>query len=258
MAVPAGLCKLSSHSMGRGRHALGERELGPPVNNGHRQAGRLGVRELNGMSPVRRDAQTVADLVPPPACEALLFDWDGTVANSQQVNFEVLRVAMAEHGLILGWGWFNANTGTSTVEAITEVARLQGMHVDVDVIKRGRDERFLERVDDVSIVPYIEALIDSERGHRKLAVASGGDKQCLFATLDALKLTSHFDAVVARDDVEAGKPDPEIFQAAALRVGVRPELCLVYEDSDEGLAAAMAAGMDHVDVRPLRMRVLGY
>jgi len=115
----------------------------------------------------------------------------------------------------------------------------------------------MKRVADVSI-PFLESLVRSAPPRRKRVITSGGDKECLLAAIDALELTSHFDQVVARDGVERGKPDPEIFLAAAFRVDVRPGRCLVFEDIDEGLATATNAGMDSIDVRPLRLRVLGY
>ncbi|MEV4872808.1 HAD-IA family hydrolase [Streptomyces syringium] len=68
--------------------------------------------------------------------------------------------------------------------------------------------------------------------------------------LSATGLEGLFDVVVTREDVARGKPAPDLFTEAARRLGVRPARCLVVEDADEGLAAARAAGMDAVDVRP--------
>ncbi len=71
------------------------------------------------------------------------------------------------------------------------------------------------------------------------------------ATLEVLKLRHLFDTVVSVDDVSRGKPEPDIFLLAAKRLGVAPEDCIVYEDSDSGLEAAQRAGMHFVDVRTL-------
>jgi HAD superfamily hydrolase (TIGR01509 family) len=69
------------------------------------------------------------------------------------------------------------------------------------------------------------------------------------ATIRTLGFDGLFDTVVTREDVRAGKPEPDIFLLAAERVGVPPDRCLVYEDSDEGLLAAARAGMSAIDVR---------
>jgi HAD superfamily hydrolase (TIGR01509 family) len=72
--------------------------------------------------------------------------------------------------------------------------------------------------------------------------------------VDALELRPYFDAVVTREDVEKGKPSPDIFLRAAQLLDADLAGCLVYEDSDEGIEAAHAAGMDVIDVRALRRR----
>lgn len=85
-------------------------------------------------------------------------------------------------------------------------------------------------------------------------MATGGSAAAVLPTMDALGLRSLFDVIVTRDDVGRGKPSPDDFMRAADLLRVRPPHCLLYEDSDEGLEAAAAAGMDAVDVRPLRLQ----
>lgn len=77
----------------------------------------------------------------------------------------------------------------------------------------------------------------------------------MYPTLRALGLEQHFNAIVTRDDVRRGKPAPDIFLEAAHRLAVAPETCLVYEDSDQGLQAAVEAGMDAIDVRQFRAEI---
>lgn len=208
--------------------------------------------------PTVKRAEVLEDLVPTPKYSALLFDWDGTVADSQGVNFEVLCEAMAGHDLRLDREWFDSHTGTSTADAIRLVAAEQGKSADPDLIADQRNALFLNRVADVDLVDHMRDLIDGNQGRLKMAVASGGDGNCLMATLNARNYRSSFDAIVTRDDVSAGKPSPEIFRKAANLLDVAPSECLVYEDSDEGIEAARLANMDVIDVRPLRRAVLGY
>ena len=86
-----------------------------------------------------------------------------------------------------------------------------------------------------------------------MAVATGGTRALCTRTLQALGLAEHFAALVTSDDVEHGKPAPDIFLEAARRINVAPELCAAFEDAELGLAAARAAGMLVVDVRQMRV-----
>ena len=81
-----------------------------------------------------------------------------------------------------------------------------------------------------------------------MAVASGGHHELVDATLGVLGIAGLFDAVVCAEDYERGKPAPDPFLVSAKRMGVRPEDCVVFEDSPTGIEAAEAAGMAHVFV----------
>jgi HAD superfamily hydrolase (TIGR01509 family) len=92
-------------------------------------------------------------------------------------------------------------------------------------------------------------------GEKPLAVASSAGRPFLQATLEQLGIAACFDAVVTVEDVRHPKPAPDPYLLAAERLGVRPETCLVFEDSDQGLSAAKSAGMDAIDVRASEWRV---
>jgi HAD superfamily hydrolase (TIGR01509 family) len=84
-----------------------------------------------------------------------------------------------------------------------------------------------------------------------MAVASGGTHNIIEAVLEHLGIRQLFNAVVTSEDVVNQKPAPDIFLEAARRIGVAPEFCRAYEDTDIGLEAIRAAGMEAVDVRLL-------
>lgn len=199
-----------------------------------------------------RTARTVADLVPAERHRGLLVDHDGTLVDSQAVNYRALRDALAAAGLTLEQAWFDARTGVSTTEMVLLVAGLAGRDVDADAVTRARNEAYLRRVGEVREIGPVADLLRATRATHRSALATGGQRETVLPTIDALGLGPLLDAVVTRDDVSAGKPSPEIFLLAADRLGLPPHTCLVLEDSDEGLEAAAAAGMDAVDVRPLR------
>jgi HAD superfamily hydrolase (TIGR01509 family) len=102
--------------------------------------------------------------------------------------------------------------------------------------------------------PAIRPVVTLARalcGRLPLAVASGGIRRLVDKTVAALELTHCFQAIKSAEDVAEGKPAPDMFLAAAAAVGVPPDRCLVYEDSELGIEAARRAGMRWVDVRPI-------
>jgi HAD superfamily hydrolase (TIGR01509 family) len=118
---------------------------------------------------------------------------------------------------------------------------------------RRKEFYYLEGVRDAQpIMPVLEIAMGM-RGVKPLAVASGGHREPVEATLRAIGVIDMFDAVVCAEDYERGKPFPDPFLEAARRIGVAPEDCLVFEDSPTGIEAAKAAHMHYVLVpRPER------
>jgi HAD superfamily hydrolase (TIGR01509 family) len=84
-----------------------------------------------------------------------------------------------------------------------------------------------------------------------MAVASGGLKHIIEQVLEHLRIRHFFDAIVTSEDVKHQKPAPDIFLEAARRIGVAPENCRGYEDTDLGMQAIRSAGMEAIDVRDL-------
>lgn len=189
------------------------------------------------------------DLEPGPRYRALIFDWDGTLANSHAANYEAFAEVMGARGVEISRAWFDQRTGLSTADMATAAAEPHGAVLDLDQIKKERDDTYLARL---ATVEPITEVVDVLRRHRqrvKTAIASGGQAITLLPTARSLGIDTLVDHIVTLDDTGIGKPAPNIFLAAARLLDVEPRLCLVYEDSDEGLAAARAAGMDAIDVR---------
>lgn len=183
---------------------------------------------------------------------ALLFDWDGTLVDSQPANYRALADALALFGITLDRGWFAARTGISARDMIRMLVEQRDdlQHSSVADIIAAREARVLELIHKIQTNREIEAIVMEFYGKLPMAIASGGSSRIINAILELLPIRNMFDAVITRDDVTRGKPCPDIFLEAASVLGVDPEECLVFEDSDEGIAAARAAAMPYVDVRP--------
>ena len=99
------------------------------------------------------------------------------------------------------------------------------------------------RLNQVQGRPGAIELVDRLRGRVPMALASNSSRQLVSTALSTAGLTDAFDAIVTADDVDAGKPAPDIYLLACERLGVRPEDSLALEDSPSGIAAAKAAGL---------------
>jgi beta-phosphoglucomutase-like phosphatase (HAD superfamily) len=102
--------------------------------------------------------------------------------------------------------------------------------------------------------PIHEVVEIAREHHGKLpmAVASGGIQPIICSVLEKLGIRHFFDAVVTSEMLKHQKPAPDIFLEAARRIGVEPRFCRAYEDTELGLTAIRAAGMQAVDVRTMR------
>ncbi|WP_328345358.1 HAD family hydrolase [Micromonospora sp. NBC_00421] len=185
--------------------------------------------------------------------DAILFDWDGTLVDSHAAHYQSLKEVMDEQGIVVDRNWFMSETGMSTAESITLLARQQQVTLTLPLAELVRrcESVYLDSVDRVREITAIVDIARSNHGVLPMAVASGGLRASITATMTALDLDELFDVVVTREDVTAGKPAPDIFLVAAERLGVRASRCLVYEDSDAGIAAARAAGATVVDIRQI-------
>ncbi|WP_326595960.1 HAD family hydrolase [Streptomyces sp. NBC_01803] len=179
--------------------------------------------------------------------EALIADWDGTLVDSQPLNFRGLAAALAPRGLVLDQGWYRARLGTSVADLLVEL----GSTAPVGDVLEACGQYIISEVTSLRAYTNVVALVEAARAAGlRTAIASGGAGPVVRAGLVATGLAELFEVVVTREDAEWGKPAPDLFLEAARRLGVTPARCVVIEDAEEGIAAAVAAGMRVVDVRP--------
>lgn len=186
--------------------------------------------------------------VPEHPFKAYIFDCDGTIADTMPLHFRAWTRAMEENGgqfpedLFYSWG------GTPTTVIVEQLNEKFGTRMDPEEVCRVKEIYFTDLIPEVLPVEPVVALVRQFHGTAPMAVASGGHREIVVKTLEALGLLALFETVVAMEDVERGKPAPDPFLEAARRLGVEPESCLVFEDSPIGIEAAKAAGMKYVFV----------
>ncbi len=133
-------------------------------------------------------------------------------------------------------------------EIISALNRQNGLDMPVDAVATRKESLYLAQLPQLKSIPAVVEHIDAQYGRIPLAVVSGSRRDSVVGSLSALKLLDKFDTLVCAEDYKNGKPAPDAFLLAAERLGVPPEECLVFEDTDLGIEAATAAGMASVRV----------
>jgi HAD superfamily hydrolase (TIGR01509 family) len=173
--------------------------------------------------------------------KALLVDLDGTLVDTAEANFAAYRAALEPHGVTFTRQWWLANGfGRNWRQFLPELLGQSGA-VAQDVANR-KAALYPEFVADTVLNRPLVKLIEWLRPAARTALVTAASRSATDLLLDFHDLRRLFDEVVTGDDVAAHKPSPLAFEAAAKRLGVRPNECMIIEDSEAGIAAAAAFG----------------
>jgi beta-phosphoglucomutase-like phosphatase (HAD superfamily) len=186
--------------------------------------------------------------LPEGAFQAYLFDCDGTIADSMPLHYVAWRAALAEWNCPFEEELFYAWGGFSVAKIIALLNEKHGLAMPVADVERRKEELYFESLPQLNAVPEVLEHIDAQFGRIPFAVVSGSTRESVTASLRSLSLLDKFETLVCAGEYKKGKPDPEAFLIAAERLAVKPQNCLVFEDSDKGIEAATAAGMPSVKV----------
>jgi HAD superfamily hydrolase (TIGR01509 family) len=181
---------------------------------------------------------------------AVVFDLDGTLVDSEPAYYEAGRRVLARHGVPdFSWEEHAEFIGTGTRETLAALRSRHGLEPSADELLAEKNAVYLELAPAVEAYPEMRKLAGMLRADgRPLAVASGSSRAAIEAVLAGTGLDAYFGTTVSAEEVARGKPEPDVFLAAALLLGVRPAECVVLEDAPPGVEAARRAGMSCVAV----------
>ncbi|MDB5078273.1 MAG: family phosphatase [Chloroflexi bacterium] len=180
----------------------------------------------------------------------VIWDVDGTLLDSGEMHFNSWVILAQELGKPFTTEDFKQTFGRRNAEIIRQ---LFGDHyTDQEVYDLGFRKEEYYRVtarQGLTLLPGVRALLESlHAAGFKQAIGSSAPRLNLDLLLELTGIRPYFEAVVGAEDTQRGKPDPQVFQVAAQKLGLPPENCLVMEDAVAGIQAATGAGMPSIAV----------
>jgi beta-phosphoglucomutase family hydrolase len=183
-----------------------------------------------------------------PKAKALIFDLDGTVANTMQNHFEAWRAAVSPFGIDFTGELFLQLTGMPKAATIIRLNELFGTEMNPEEVGKVKADVYKKLVTETQ---EIEVVCNVVRKYHKLlpmAIGTGSTQFGARRTLSILGLEHYFNPIITADDVLNFKPHPETFLKCANLMGVNPKDCVVFEDGILGIQAAEEAGMMVIDI----------
>jgi beta-phosphoglucomutase family hydrolase len=186
--------------------------------------------------------------IPPGPFEAYLFDCDGTIVDSMPLHYLAWSEILTEWGCVFDEDLFYSMGGMPVVEIVATLNRQHGLNMPVEAVARRKEELYYTHLPQLQAVPEVLEHVEASYGQIPFAVVSGSTRDSVVKSLKILNILDRFETLVCAGEYQNSKPHPEPFLMAAERLGVAPEHCLVFEDTEMGIQAATAAGMASVKV----------
>ncbi len=179
--------------------------------------------------------------------DAVIFDMDGVLVNSEPFYIEVEQTNFRQLGLEISEEEHQTYQGTATDRMWQLIKERHGIEHQVDELVKMTNSLvtpYFKSLEKMDPMPGVEKLILNLKGKGiPLALASSSYVDVIEIILQKTGLKKYFDVVVSSQMAGASKPEPDIFLLAAQKLGAQPEKCVVIEDSTNGIAAAKRAGM---------------
>ena len=185
----------------------------------------------------------------PDYIQALIFDCDGTLADSMPLHLNAWCELFKEHGFDCPLEFLDSRKGAPVAHIVRDYNEIFNTNIDPEKFAEEKERRFRDKL---SQVKPIRPVFDTATFfHQKLpmAVVSGSPLSSVAQSLRAIGAEHLFPVIVTMDDGLPPKPSPDMFLAAAKQLGVESRFCQVFEDGDYGLQGAKEAGMLATDIR---------
>jgi beta-phosphoglucomutase len=183
--------------------------------------------------------------------EAVLFDWDGTLADTRKVIVVSFQKALKEINLEVPTQYIERRIGIGASETFREILGAANRRVDEKVVKQLVERKSkvqIELAREVALFGGTRELLEALHGKVKVGLASMNSRAVVMHMLQINGIADCFDTVLTVEAVSHSKPDPEIFLKTAEQLKAKPQECVVVEDSIFGVKAAKSGGMSCIAV----------
>jgi HAD superfamily hydrolase (TIGR01509 family) len=194
--------------------------------------------------------------------KAILYDLDGTLANTDPLHYQIWYDLLKEFGLEIDETFYKHRLSGRLNPAIIEDLLPQLSPLEAEAFAEHKEALFRERVTTLPATPGLQVLMDWATAHNlKQAVVTNAPSQNAWFMLDALHLREALDCVVIAQEIGIGKPDPAPYQWALKDFDIDASEAIAFEDSPSGMRSAVAAGIATVGItttqEPEALRELG-
>jgi beta-phosphoglucomutase len=183
--------------------------------------------------------------------EAIIFDWDGTLADTRQAIVISFQKALSEINCKVSNEYIERRIGIGAADTFRDILRSAKMQFDEKLIQRlveRKSQLEIELTDQVKLFPGARELLEALHGKVKMGLASMNNRSVIMHMVKANEIAKYFDTILTADSILHSKPDPEIFLKTASNLKTSPEKCVVIEDSIFGVKAAKSANMSCIAV----------
>ena len=182
--------------------------------------------------------------------KAIIFDMDGLLIDSEPVWFNARKIFCKQLNIEWTWDHQRDTMGVSTAAWVKYMRTLLGEQYSNETILNGVVDKMTEayKSGGIEMMPGADEAIKFCYGKYKIGIASGSYKVLLHTAIEANDWNKYLNEILSSDDMQRGKPHPDVYLETAKRLNVKPEECIVLEDSRDGIRAGVAAGANVIAV----------
>lgn len=186
--------------------------------------------------------------------KGIIYDMDDLLVDSHRLHVKSVEAVVKEYGFTINdipqWLW-EESMGKRLIDFLYDLIKVLDLNESVETLNHKRSEIFLRLVEkELQPLPgALESLQLLSSNNFRIGLASSGTKKYLDMVMDKFNIRKYFRVVVSGDEVEWGKPHPEVYLTASRKLGLKPHECLVFEDATHGITSAKEAGCKTIGVK---------